>query len=437
MKRLAWVGLLVLAAASGGCVDADGEGGTGGGGSQTARAAVVTMFASPATVASGGTSTITWTTSNATSCTAADAWSGARGTSGSEVVTPPTTAGSYTYALSCTGPGGQNTPSSVTVTVGEPDNATVVGLRADPATVNPGQSSTLTWEATNADSCTASGNWSGTKEPTGTQSVTPPSTPGSYLYTLTCTGPDGTNTPSSVTVTVAGPGTSGGDQDGDGVPDNQDNCPTIANASQTDTDGDGIGDACDSGTGGDISTWTCTDRPVGTGTGGTSGLLCQVIGLISTCSVTDPQNAADGDENTFAEVNFPVSAVGPLVVDLLGLNGTAFVNVAFTETIPAGQVAAFDVNLPGGTVEVDLLQDAVVTTFAGGAQVEQQTIDPGVGLDLLDLLGGRGRVLIGFVNTEPYDALQIDFSATVAAADVLGVTAQVYDACVAASPPAK
>jgi large repetitive protein len=35
-----------------------------------------------------------------------------------------------------------------------------------------------------------------------------------------------------------------GDRDGDGVPDDLDNCPTVPN-DQTDTDGDGIGDACD------------------------------------------------------------------------------------------------------------------------------------------------------------------------------------------------
>ena len=37
-------------------------------------------------------------------------------------------------------------------------------------------------------------------------------------------------------------------RDGDGVPDNQDNCPTIANQDQTDTNHNGVGDACDPNT---------------------------------------------------------------------------------------------------------------------------------------------------------------------------------------------
>lgn len=35
------------------------------------------------------------------------------------------------------------------------------------------------------------------------------------------------------------------DSDGDGIPDEEDNCPNVANPDQEDSDGDGIGDACD------------------------------------------------------------------------------------------------------------------------------------------------------------------------------------------------
>jgi hypothetical protein len=42
------------------------------------------------------------------------------------------------------------------------------------------------------------------------------------------------------------------DSDGDGIPDNEDNCPDDPNPDQTDTDGDGAGDACDVDIDGDV-----------------------------------------------------------------------------------------------------------------------------------------------------------------------------------------
>jgi hypothetical protein len=44
---------------------------------------------------------------------------------------------------------------------------------------------------------------------------------------------------------VSAPGGGATDTDGDGIADDDDNCPTVANADQADVDGDGLGDACD------------------------------------------------------------------------------------------------------------------------------------------------------------------------------------------------
>ena len=54
----------------------------------------------------------------------------------------------------------------------------------------------------------------------------------------------------------------GHDEDGDGVDDNCDNCPTYANANQTDTDGDGLGNVCESPAGADVFSGYHTFEPL-------------------------------------------------------------------------------------------------------------------------------------------------------------------------------
>jgi hypothetical protein len=72
------------------------------------------LSASPTTVSIGGSTTLTWTTTNATSCTASGGWSGNKATNNSEVVGSLLT--TSTFTLTCTGPGG-NGSDSKTVTV--------------------------------------------------------------------------------------------------------------------------------------------------------------------------------------------------------------------------------------------------------------------------------------------------------------------------------
>ena len=86
---------------------------TGSGGSAHATAALtvttpaptVTISVAPTTLTVGGSAKLTWSSTNATSCTASGAWSGSQATSGSLTVSP-TTAATDSYTLACTGAGG-------------------------------------------------------------------------------------------------------------------------------------------------------------------------------------------------------------------------------------------------------------------------------------------------------------------------------------------
>jgi hypothetical protein len=163
----------------------------------TTPAPTVTIGANPTTVANGASSALSWSSTDATSCTASGAWSGAMATSGAQSTGALTTAGSSTFTLTCTGAGGSGT-KSVTVTVLPPPPT--VTFSASPIAIASGASSTLTWSSTDATSCTASGAWSGSVATSGSQStgaLTSTST-----FTLTCTGDGGTAAPLSATVTV-------------------------------------------------------------------------------------------------------------------------------------------------------------------------------------------------------------------------------------------
>ena len=73
-------------------------------------APTVTLTSSASSVAYGGNATLTWSSTNATSCTASDAWTGAKAVSDSQNLTSMTTSGTYT--LTCSGAGGSAAQST-------------------------------------------------------------------------------------------------------------------------------------------------------------------------------------------------------------------------------------------------------------------------------------------------------------------------------------
>jgi hypothetical protein len=116
-----------------------------------------------------------------------------------------------------TPPSNVTLPTGTNVTLPRGTNITMpptVSLSASPAAITSGQSSTLTWSSTNAASCSASGEWSGTKALSGSQAVTPanisPGLVATKTYTLACTGTGGTTSSSAIvsvsSMTVCGNG---------------------------------------------------------------------------------------------------------------------------------------------------------------------------------------------------------------------------------------
>ncbi|KYP12457.1 MAG: hypothetical protein A0129_01765 [Limnobacter sp. CACIAM 66H1] len=114
-----------------------------------------------------------------------------------------TVAGDRTYGLLC-GPG--DLRQSVTLNVQsneQPLPTPTINFTATPANLQGNATSTLSWSTTNATTCDASGEWTGSKAVNGSETVGPFATAGSRTYTLTCRNQNGPFATQSVDVTVA------------------------------------------------------------------------------------------------------------------------------------------------------------------------------------------------------------------------------------------
>ncbi|MFT4047541.1 MAG: hypothetical protein QM661_12725 [Solimonas sp.] len=77
------------------------------------------------------------------------------------------------------------------VTLVQADAPSIDSFAASPEAVTQGESFTLSWSASNASSCTASGDWDGSRDVSGSETLSPTDVT-SYDYTLTCSGTEGT-----------------------------------------------------------------------------------------------------------------------------------------------------------------------------------------------------------------------------------------------------
>jgi hypothetical protein len=98
-------------------------------------------------------------------------------------------------------PAGPEWSTETPFTAGPPPVPTV-SLSANPASVNNGASSSLSWSSTHATACVASGAWFGTRDLSGSENTG--SLNATSSYTLICTGSGGSAN-RTVTVTVNAP----------------------------------------------------------------------------------------------------------------------------------------------------------------------------------------------------------------------------------------
>jgi hypothetical protein len=131
------------------------------------KAPTITFVAQPGTVASGASTVLSWTSSNATSVSVSGL--GTFPAMGSAKVTPRTTT---TYTATAAGPGG-TTKSSTVVSVTTSGQTPTITFSAQPSSVAPGASAVLSWSTSNATSVSIAGV--GTFGASGSTNVTPPS----------------------------------------------------------------------------------------------------------------------------------------------------------------------------------------------------------------------------------------------------------------------
>jgi len=166
---------------------------------QPSLPAIGSFTASPSAITLGGTSALSWTTTGATTLSISPGNITPSSASGSTNVSPEETT---TYVLTATNAAGSVT-SSAQVVVSAAALPVISSFTANPTSVNPGSSSTLTWSTSGATSIAITPGTFTSTLATGSFSVSPSAT---TTYMLTATNATGNNTATAKVVVAAAGG---------------------------------------------------------------------------------------------------------------------------------------------------------------------------------------------------------------------------------------
>lgn len=185
--------------------------GGGGGGSSTepttpitpTNPSITSFNSSSTSIFEGESITLNWSSANANSCSASGDWSGTKSANGNETLQLASVK-TYTFTLTCSGASGTtNAVSSVSVEVNAIPNPTIDSFSSSAQSVSVNESITLSWNTSNTTECSADGDWTGSKELDGTETLELTSVK-TYTFDLTCTGVKEIAITESVSVVVEG-----------------------------------------------------------------------------------------------------------------------------------------------------------------------------------------------------------------------------------------
>lgn len=166
-----------------------------------AGAPVINAFgASPGSITSGASSTLSWNVSNATAVSIDKGVGSVAVTAGTTAVSPFTTT---QYTLTATNAAGSVTATTQVIVSGAPPPGLPVisSFIPNPPVITAGDSSTLSWNVSNATSVTID-QGVGAVAPVGSTSVSPAAT---TSYTLTATNAAGWSSATTVVLVMAAP----------------------------------------------------------------------------------------------------------------------------------------------------------------------------------------------------------------------------------------